>query len=198
MRGTGRRLFRNLSARSSCLRAQEGRRIPAVMRGCRMTGAAGLHLRMFGTGPRPVLALHCSLAHGGAWTAVAARLPGCRLLAPDLPGHGLSPDWAGPGDYHDATTRAVGSLLGALAQDGPVDLLGHSFGATVALRLALQRPELVRSLMLVEPVLFAAARAAGAPEYLPWQAQAAPYRAAMAEGRTERKRRPQPIELICS
>jgi pimeloyl-ACP methyl ester carboxylesterase len=140
-----------------------------------------LHLHRFGTGPRPVLALHCSLAHGGAWRAVAPHLAGCRLLAPDLPGHGASPDWTGPGDCHAATTRAVLPLLESLAHGDPVDLLGHSFGATVALRLALERPELVRSLMLVEPVLFAAARSAEAPEHAAWLVQAAPYRAALAE-----------------
>jgi pimeloyl-ACP methyl ester carboxylesterase len=154
--------------------------------GCGLMAAVAaplvLHRRSYGTGPRPVLALHCSLAHGGAWRAVATHLRDCRLLAPDLPGHGMSPDWAGPGDYHAATTRAVVPLLQDLAQRGPVDLLGHSFGATVALRLALERPDLVRSLMLVEPVLFAAARAAEAPEYGPWQAQAASYRAALAKG----------------
>jgi len=40
----------------------------------------------------------------------------------------------------------------------------------------------VRSLMLVEPVLFAAARAAEAPEYASWQAQSASYQAALAAG----------------
>lgn len=150
-----------------------------------MTGPADppvLHLRSLGGGPRPVLALHCSLAHGGAWTGVAARLEGCRLLAPDLPGHGQSPDWSGPGDYHTAATRAVLPLLVGLAQDGPADVLGHSLGATIALRLALERPELVRSLMLVEPVLFAAARTAEAPEHAAWLAQTATYRAALADG----------------
>ncbi len=47
--------------------------------------------------------------------------------------------------------------------DGPMDVIGHSFGATVALRLALERPEAVRRLVLIEPVLFAAAR--GTPEF---------------------------------
>ncbi len=96
-----------------------------------------LHLRVLGEGARPVLALHCSLAHGGAWAGVAGKLPGRRLLAPDLPGHGKSPDWADPGDYHDAATRAVLAILEAAARDGPVDVMGHSFGATVALRLGL-------------------------------------------------------------
>ena len=39
----------------------------------------------------------------------------------------------------------------------PVDLIGHSFGATVALRIAVGAPHAIRSLTLVEPVLFAAA-----------------------------------------
>jgi pimeloyl-ACP methyl ester carboxylesterase len=57
-----------------------------------------------------------------------------------------------------------------LGQGAPIDLFGHSFGGTVALRVALTRPDLVRSLMLVEPVLFAAARAAGAKAWTRFQA----------------------------
>lgn len=119
-----------------------------------------LHVRRFGRG-REVLALHCSLGHGGAWSGVAAHLPGVMVVAPDLPGHGRSPDWDGRSDLHSLTTRECMSLLPAR----PVDLLGHSFGATVALRMALERPEAVRTLTLIEPVLFAAARAAGDPAW---------------------------------
>lgn len=111
----------------------------------------------------PVLALHCSLAHSGAWSGVAAALPGRRLVAPDLPGHGRSADWAG-GDLHDLTTAACTALAESLGR--PLDLLGHSFGGTVALRMALENPGLVRRLVLIEPVLFTAARRAGAPEYI--------------------------------
>ena len=45
-----------------------------------------------------------------------------------------------------------------LGDGGPIDLIGHSFGGTVALRMALERPDLVRSLTLIEPVIFAAAK----------------------------------------
>lgn len=116
-------------------------------------------------GARPVLALHCSLAHGGAWAGVAAHLKGFTLTAPDLPGHGAQPLWDGASDVHgDATRQGI-----ALAEaSGQVDLIGHSFGATVALRIALERPELVRSLVLIEPVLFAAARAADSPAFRPF------------------------------
>ncbi len=113
-----------------------------------------LHLRRFGHGPRLTLALHPSLAHGGAFRALATQLPDRTFLCPDLPGHGDSPDWDGMQDLHDATTTAVEPLL---VGHGPVDLIGHSFGGTVALRLALAHPGLVTSLTLIEPVLFAAA-----------------------------------------
>ncbi|MEH7828399.1 alpha/beta fold hydrolase [Gemmobacter denitrificans] len=120
-------------------------------------------LRQWGEGDRQVLALHCSLAHAGAWSGLAAELPGCRITAPDLPGHGRSADWTGAPDLHDLTTAVVADLAAGLG--GAVDLVGHSFGATVALRLALEQPGLIRSLTLIEPVLFAAALQADAPEW---------------------------------
>lgn len=115
---------------------------------------------------RPVLALHCSLAHAGAWAGLAERLTGLTLTAPDLPGHGNSGDWDGVQDYHGLTTRIATAMAEEIGQGAPIDLLGHSFGGTVALRIALERPDLVRSLTLFEPVLFSAARVAGAPEWL--------------------------------
>jgi lipase len=75
------------------------------------------------------------------------------------------PDRAGHGGARGGTRRATGPrfprpgtehALGLLPE-GPVHLIGHSFGATVALRLAIEAPERVASLTLIEPVLFAAA-----------------------------------------
>ena len=130
-------------------------------------------------GARKVVALHCSLAHGGEWGGVAAQLSGVTLVAPDLPGHGAQPPWNGLSDLHGDSTR----LAIALAEEaGEVDLLGHSFGATVALRVALERPELVRSLTLIEPVLFAAARAAGSPAYRDFIKDHAAFGHAVAQG----------------
>lgn len=114
-------------------------------------------------GERPVLALHCSLAHAGAWGGLAEALTGVTLTAIDQIGHGRAADWDGQSDLHAAATTAAVSMAEQLGQGRPIDVMGHSFGGTVALRIALTRPDLVRSLTLVEPVVFAAAR--GQPVY---------------------------------
>ncbi|MBV0911255.1 alpha/beta hydrolase [Rhodobacteraceae bacterium ASV31] len=82
-----------------------------------------------------------------------ARRLGEPALAPDFLDHGDSPDADPAADYQTACLNAVAAGL-----DGPHDIVGHSFGATVALRLAVERPDLVRRLVLIEPVFFAAAR----------------------------------------
>lgn len=134
-------------------------------------------------GARPMLALHCSLAHAGAWSGLADRLSGVTITALDQPGHGRSADWDGVEDIHDLTTRIALELAGSIGGGGPVDLMGHSFGGTVALRIALERPDLVRSLVLVEPVIFAAARAVDDPAYAPFRADHLAVAQAVAEGR---------------
>lgn len=118
--------------------------------------------QVFGRGHRPALAIHCSLASSNAWTGVADRL-GHRLTltAFDLPGHGRSGQWQGEGDFLRETVRIAATFVDGPAA-GPVDLIGHSFGAVAALRLALAAPEAVRTLTLVEPVLFAAVRGSAA------------------------------------
>ncbi|MDT8856775.1 alpha/beta hydrolase [Paracoccaceae bacterium Fryx2] len=141
--------------------------------------------RAWAHGPRPVLALHCSLAHAGAWGALAERLEGVSVTAPDLPGHGRSADWDGRQDLHGLSTRIADELAARLGAGAPIDLIGHSFGATVALRLALERPERVRSLVLIEPVLFAAARSADDPAFGPFMAEHQAFARAQAEGRPE-------------
>jgi lipase len=138
-----------------------------------------MHLRRLGAGRRVALALHCSLAHGGAFQGLAAALPGATLVAPDLPGHGQSADWDGRADYATLATRQALEVAAGL---GPCDLIGHSFGAVIALRMALEVPEAFASLTLIEPVLFAAARAAGSPRHAEHLARQAPFEAALRAG----------------
>ncbi|MBL4926794.1 alpha/beta fold hydrolase [Fuscibacter oryzae] len=129
----------------------------------------------------PVLALHCSLSHAGEWSALSALLSGVRLVAADQPGHGHQPDWDGQSDLHAQAVREAAAAAGMLGS--PVDVIGHSFGATVALRLALERPDLVKRLVLVEPVLFAAAE--GDPAFVAFQSRNAQLPRLIAAGGAE-------------
>ncbi len=102
-----------------------------------------------GTGA-PMLLLHCALAHRGALLPLVATLPPRAFTLFDLPGHGES-EFDRSADMQAQAVETAASLLEA---SGPADVFGHSFGATVALKLALERPDLVRSLCLYEPVYF--------------------------------------------
>ncbi|MCQ0970780.1 alpha/beta hydrolase [Paracoccus sp. TK19116] len=118
---------------------------------------SGIHARHWPGDPdRPALALHCMLASGGYWGAIAEALDGrIDLKGFDMPSHGRSDAWTpgeGDPDFHTAVTRIAASFI-----NRPLDLIGHSMGAVVALRIAVAAPEAIRSLTLIEPVLFAAA-----------------------------------------
>lgn len=111
----------------------------------------------FGHGTRKALLIHCSLAHSGVWNGLARLLQDrLDMRAFDLPGHGRSDDWTGARDMQEMSVAMAADVIG---DDGPMDIIGHSFGATVALRLAVERPELVRSLVMIESVFVAAALA---------------------------------------
>ena len=113
-----------------------------------------IHWREMGQGPAPVVLLHCGLGQSGMWKGVASGLADrASMVAPDLPGHGKSAPFPPGQDVHDAACAATGPFF-----KPQTHLVGHSFGATVALRLALERPRHVASLTLIEPVFFAAAR----------------------------------------
>lgn len=124
-----------------------------------LRGGLPIFWHEMGQGTRPALLLHCTLAHSGVWKPVARELDAhLRMTAFDMPGHGKSGPWREDREIQGQVVAVAQSFL-----DGPSDLVGHSFGAAVALRLAVERPELVRSLTLIEPV-FIAAGLAEAPE----------------------------------
>ena len=146
-----------------------------------MSAPSQVFCRSFGHGPRQVLAVHCSLAHSGAWRGLAGDLAEeITLTGFDMLSHGRSPDWDGQGNYQLANTEAGLALL-----TEPLDLVGHSFGATVALRMAMARPHLVRSLTLIEPVLFAVAGADDPAALAAMESESQPVDAALAAGDLE-------------
>ncbi|WP_209561172.1 alpha/beta fold hydrolase [Frigoribacterium sp. PvP032] len=90
----------------------------------------------------------------------ASALAGPLVLI-DLPGWGASPAPAVALDVH-AASRVVHAVADACGLDR-FDLVGHSLGALVALHVAAQSPERVRSLGLVSPTTFSALEAASRP-----------------------------------
>ena len=142
--------------------------------------------RIFDCGAaRPVVALHCSLAHGGAWSGLASLMRRITIYAPDQPEHGKGSLWDRSQPLHDQAVQESIAVAEYVGQGAAVDLFGHSFGATLALRIALDRPDLVRSLTLMEPVLFAAAGAAMDPAYAPFRARHLDFAALIAAGKPE-------------
>lgn len=134
--------------------------------------------RRCGHGPREVLAVHCTIAHAGAWRGLAGLMEDeTALTAFDMLSHGKSPDWDGEGDFQDRIVEIAETFL-----TGRMDLIGHSFGATVALRLAVAHPDLVRSLTLIEPVFFAVALEDAPDLVARHEVEAGPYVAALAAG----------------
>lgn len=136
------------------------------------------HTHLYEGASRRALAIHCTLGHSGAWRGLAATLKdNLSILAFDLPSHGKSGVWDRTGNVHDVATDMARGLI-----DGPVDLIGHSFGATIALRIAVESPELVRSLTMIEPVYFAAAMQDDPELMTEYKRANAPLDAAFASG----------------
>ncbi len=77
---------------------------------------------------------------------------GVRVIAPCLPGFGGSDGPPLSGIDLPAYAHRIGRLLDVLGVEHPVFVAGHSFGGGVALQLATERPERVRSLTLINSV----------------------------------------------
>jgi pimeloyl-ACP methyl ester carboxylesterase len=77
---------------------------------------------------------------------------GIRIIAPALPGFGGSSGPALRRVTLDEYADRVAAFLDALALERPAFVMGHSLGGGVAIRLAVRRPDLVRSLTLVNSV----------------------------------------------
>lgn len=73
-----------------------------------------------------------------------------RVVTVDQRGHGSSTKTGTLGGYSIEQLAAdLGAFIEAVS-DGPVDLLGHSMGGRVVMTMALERPELVHSLVLMD------------------------------------------------
>ncbi|MCW2501633.1 MAG: hypothetical protein JWN87_3309 [Frankiales bacterium] len=128
------------------------RTAPPTWRTVDVDGAA-MRVMEAGSGD-PLLFLHgwglSPQTYAGGVTRLTAA--GIRVIAPSLPGFGGS---AGPplrGIDLPAYAQRIGRLLDVLEVDQPAFVVGHSFGGGVAIQLATDRPERVRSLTLLNSV----------------------------------------------
>jgi pimeloyl-ACP methyl ester carboxylesterase len=97
-------------------------------------GRTGRRVRILAHGQGPaVLLLHGVSLSAAAWAPLFAELASFRLLAVDLPGHGLSDPVAyGRGQVREQTGEFMEQLLDSLELDR-APAIGHSLGAMVAL-----------------------------------------------------------------
>ena len=123
--------------------------------------ASSMHVTRWGsTGPTVVM-VHGSAQgsqiggdlHFKRQADLASR--GWQVVVPDRPGHGRSPYPGRPDDAVADGEQIVRDLIAPHAEG--VHLVGHSFGAAVALAAAAQRPQSIRSLTLIEPAMAAVA-----------------------------------------
>ncbi len=114
---------------------------------------ARTHVIRKGDAGPPVMLIHGAGANAREFnlTLVPQLSETHQLIIPDRPGHGYSERVA------DAQTLAVqaaqmGGVLEQTSGTEPAVIVGHSYGTAVALRLALDRPDLVKGLVLLAPV----------------------------------------------
>lgn len=117
-----------------------------------------------GKGPAVIIA-HCSSASHKEWLPLIEELaPDWRVLAPDFIGYGQSDAWP---ENKVFTGQADLAVLLELAKKTkrPIHLVGHSYGAALALEAARELGPKVQSLILVEPVSFKLLRSEHRPEW---------------------------------
>jgi len=115
-----------------------------------------------GAGPG-VVCVHSNASSSSQWRALMTHLaPKFHVLAPDTYGAGKSPPW--PTGHTVRLGDEIALLEPVMARAGdPFALVGHSYGAAVALLAALTQPRRVRCLVLYEPTLFSLLDAESSP-----------------------------------
>lgn len=99
-----------------------------------------------------VLCVHSFSSSARQYAGLAARLSASfRVIAADLYGHGQRPPWTGE---RFTLADEAAPLEAMLPEGAPLHLVGHSYGGAVALRIAANHRERVRSMTLYEPAIW--------------------------------------------
>jgi pimeloyl-ACP methyl ester carboxylesterase len=106
-----------------------------------------LNYTLVGEGP-PLLILHGLFGSGDNWLSIAKKIAGrFSCILPDLPNHGDSPKLKDFDYPHIA--EALQSFLREHF-DTPMIVMGHSMGGKAAMALALENPDAVSKLIVVD------------------------------------------------
>jgi len=106
-----------------------------------------LYYEVHGTG-EPLILLHGGLGATGMFSQILPVLSqGRQVIAADLQAHGRTADISRPMTF-EAMADDIAALIKYLGLR-KADVMGYSLGAGVALRLAIQHPELVNKLVVV-------------------------------------------------
>jgi pimeloyl-ACP methyl ester carboxylesterase len=114
-------------------------------------GEIEVEFQEWGAGQRPFVLVHGFTGSRTDWHGVGPILARQRrVVAPDLRGHGGTTNVGRADAYSfDALAQDVLGFLDAMGI-GQCDLLGHSMGGAVAMRVALAAPERIASLVLMD------------------------------------------------
>lgn len=106
-----------------------------------------MYYEIHGTG-EPLILLHGGVGATGMFSKVLSLLAeGRQVIAVDLQGHGRTADIDRPLSYEELADD-IAALIKQLGFE-KADVMGYSLGGGVALRTAIQHPEVVRKLVLV-------------------------------------------------
>jgi pimeloyl-ACP methyl ester carboxylesterase len=119
-----------------------------------------LYVDVHGDASPTVVLVHGSWDSHRTWDRIVTEIRGSTVRY-DRRGHSLSRQPLGQGSI-DEDVEDLAALIGWVGR-GPVAVVGHSYGATVALLLACRHPGLVHHVVAHEPPLFAVLR--GHPEH---------------------------------
>lgn len=116
--------------------------------------SVGPYFRETGAGPA-VICIHAGYGSSGQWRSLAQCLAGqFRVIACDMSSSGKSPATS-PGVKYTLDEEVAFLAPVFQAAGDTFHLVGHSFGAAVALKAALRYRAQVQSLTMFEPTLFA-------------------------------------------
>jgi pimeloyl-ACP methyl ester carboxylesterase len=118
------------------------------------TAGFSTHVETWGpTSGAPLLLIHGAFSHIGTWepTIVPMLKNEFLLAAYDRPGMGFTKERPAGSDTLTKQAAVAAGVIEQLGLKTPV-VVAHSWGGAVALRLALDRPDLIGGLVLIAPV----------------------------------------------